>query len=120
VTTDAIPPRQQRKTMLVEHSREPVAVRGEDLAPILWRGRQWAVTEYGIECLDGTYAIEAGRISEDLTRHGWPQHMGEKTWIDIEDFITAWLVGLPLHGHHPDRATIFAAVARAHPGRKHA
>jgi hypothetical protein len=39
----------------IELSSEPVKVRGEDLSEIWWRGQQWAVTAYGIECLDGAY-----------------------------------------------------------------
>lgn len=29
-----------------------------------WRGRKWAVTEHGIERLDGGYAVAAGRLLE--------------------------------------------------------
>ena len=37
----------------------PVPIRGDALPPLLWRGRQWAVTDYGIEALDGTYSLKA-------------------------------------------------------------
>jgi hypothetical protein len=39
---------------VVEMDTTSVACRGEALREIWWRGRQWAVTSYGIECLDGT------------------------------------------------------------------
>lgn len=78
--------------------RTPVPVRGETLSAVWWRGRQWAVTEHGIEALDGTYAIGAETLTLDLSAHSWPQHMAEKRWVDNEEFATAWLVALALHG----------------------
>lgn len=67
-----------------------VRVRGEALHPVLWAGKQWAVTEYGIECRDGTYAIERRRLHEG-ERHGysWAKHMGDKEWVDLDDFAKA-------------------------------
>jgi hypothetical protein len=93
----------------------PVPVRGEEaLHPIWWRARQWAVTAYGIEALDGSYAIEADRLAEDLDTDGsWLAHMGEKTWVDPEEFATAWLVALALHGIKIPAAAVRKAVARA-------
>jgi hypothetical protein len=75
-----------------------VACRGEALREIWWRGRQWAVTSYGIECLDGTYSFEAKRLAEGLHSSGpveasWCVSMAEKGWVDVDDFATAWLVG---------------------------
>jgi hypothetical protein len=52
------------------------------LHPIKWRGRQWAVTEYGIEALDGSYAIKRDRLHERY----WLAHMEEKFWVDAVDF----------------------------------
>jgi hypothetical protein len=66
-----------------------VRVRGERLSrPIYWRGHQWAVTKYGIECRDGTYVIEADRY-EDCQPVGWVRHMGAKDWVDLPDFAEA-------------------------------
>jgi hypothetical protein len=80
----------------------PVHVRGEDLREVWWRGRQWAVTAGGIERLDGTYIIEANRLDE---RHyankdwpDWPQHIAEEAWADVDEFATAWMVAVLLHG----------------------
>jgi hypothetical protein len=84
----------------------------EPLSNILWRGRQWAVTEYGVECLDGSYYFDAKRLGEDLPGHSWCEHMAEKEWVDIEDFCTAWLVAIALHGSRIDPAQIRAAIAR--------
>jgi hypothetical protein len=33
--------------------------------PVHWRGRQWAVTGYGIEALDGMYHVPFSEISGD-------------------------------------------------------
>ena len=81
----------------------PVTARGDDLGEIWWQGRQWAVTSYGIECRDGTYAIESSRLTEvccdDPVSPFWPVHMATKEWIDLDDFLTCFLVGLALHGH---------------------
>lgn len=59
---------------------------GERLHPIIWKGRQWAVTTYGIECRNGLYHIQKHRIRESNNGHGWVDHMSEKTWVDIDDF----------------------------------
>jgi hypothetical protein len=97
-----IPPRRRRLKCCVELSSEPVENRGEPLHEIWWRGKQWAVTEYGIECLDGCYFIEANRILEEIEGDHpwpWPCHMAEKEWVDADEFATAWLVAIVLHGH---------------------
>ena len=77
----------------------PVRNRGEELHETIWQGRQWAVTEYGIEARDGIYHLPAERLSEtrqyqDHELPDWPLHMAEKTWVDIHDFCTAFLVAL--------------------------
>ncbi len=79
---------------------EPVKLRADALSKIWWQGKQWAVTSAGIECRDGTYFIDAKRLGEK--RHGtdlpdWPLHMAEKTWVNLADFSTAFLVALVLH-----------------------
>ena len=76
-----------------------VANRGELLYEKIWQGRQWAVTEYGIEARDGTYTIAAERLPETREFRGqrlpfWPLHMAEKSWVDIRDFCTAFLAAL--------------------------
>src|SRR3954447_10697722 len=74
-----------------QESHSVVEVSGEALvAPIYWQGRQWAVTAYGVECRDGSYAIEADRLwEEDDGPGGWVMHMSEKTWVDLPDFAEA-------------------------------
>jgi hypothetical protein len=92
---------------MIATSRNVVAVRGEQPSQIWWRGAQWAVTTSGIERLDGTYSIKADRLLEDEPDYSWPEHMAGKGWIDVDEFVTAWLVALAMHGYDgkltPDR-----------------
>ena len=75
------PPRRQ--------SRNEVTRRGvKALSTILWQGRQWAVTTYGVEARDGTYAIEAVALW-DTEDGGWVWHMAGKGWVDLDDFAEA-------------------------------
>lgn len=63
---------------------------GEALTePVVWQGRQWAVTGHGIECRNGTYPIDACRLWEEEGEYGWIRHLAEKEWVDLEDFIIA-------------------------------
>lgn len=66
-----------------------VTRRGERLSKILWKGRQWATTKYGVECRDGCYAIQRSRLWEDDEQHSWIMHMSEKDWVDLDDFAEA-------------------------------
>lgn len=110
-----IPPRPRRGDAPIEYDRTPVPTRGEELARLLWRGRQWAVTDYGIERLDGTYCIEKTRLSEGVKDYGWPLHVTQKTWADSDDFCTAWLVAIALHGAPIPQAAVRSAIGRAYP-----
>lgn len=87
-----------------------VPVGGEALNDIWWQGRQWAVTSYGIEARNGKYVIEKSRLAEEIETWGWLQHMNDKDWVDIDDFATAWLVAMTLHGRGAGR---YEAIAPA-------
>lgn len=81
-------------------SSNPVQVRGEALHPILWQGEQWAVTEYGIECRDGTYAIDGARLlrkRQGTNKYDWPLHLDEKVWVNMDDFRRVFAVACLLH-----------------------
>lgn len=91
---------------------DPVRVRGQELHPVLWHGEQWAVTEYGIECRDGTYAIAADRLLKKrigTNQYDWPLHLREKVWVDMSDFQKSFAVGcwvhhgVPATQHHAER-----------------
>ena len=109
-------PRPIRGDAPVEYVSTPVAVRGDPLGKVLWRGRQWAVTVDGIEKLDGTYFIGRNWLFDGLPvdERSWPQHVSGKAWVDIDDFVTAWLVAISLHWHR-DREKIRRAVAMSAP-----
>lgn len=86
----------------IEHDTTAVVIRGEDLGTILWRGRQWAVTDRGLEKLDGTHFLPKNALADDLSEWSMIRHMGEKTeWLDLEDFVTAFMVAIVLWGHAP-------------------
>ncbi len=71
-------------------STTDVRVTGEALqVPIYWKGRQWAVTSYGIEARNGKYPIKGERVWEDNEGYGWVEHMAEKKWVDLSDFVEA-------------------------------
>jgi hypothetical protein len=107
---EALPPRPRRGDRPIVTDDTPVHVRGNALSPMLWRGRQWAVTTYGIERLDGCYPIEAERLGEGFdSKLGLdgtlPARVTGKRWCDAEDFLAAWVAALSLHGVHlnPDQ-----------------
>lgn len=54
--------------------------------PIHWKGRQWAVTKFGLQALDGKYSIAARRLWEENDGWGWEDQMSEKEWVDQQDF----------------------------------
>lgn len=85
-------------------STADVCVRGEPLHRVLWRGEQWAVTEYGIECRNGTYAIKSARLMQKrygTDRYDWPIHMAEKGWVDTDDFERVFAVACLMHHDVP-------------------
>ena len=82
---------------LPAQSHNPVKLRGEALHGVLWRGKQWAVTEYGVECLDGTYAANDRDISEDGPMH-WALHLSGKVWCDVADVCAAFVAWDRLKG----------------------
>ena len=56
---------------------------------IVWLGRQWAVTGYGIQAvnkkLEGKFDVEISRLwDDDLV-----ELILSETWIDLEDFTEA-------------------------------
>ncbi len=56
---------------------------------VLWLGRQWAVTGFGIQAvnkkLEGKFDIEATRLGED----GLTEPLRSQPWFDPEDFTEA-------------------------------
>lgn len=96
-----------------EREKRRVKVRGTNLHKVLWTGREWAVTAYGIEARDGRYAIDKRYLAEQHGSWSWPMHMAEKGWPDLEDFIEAWLVALEMHGVEMAPEDIARAIRKA-------
>jgi hypothetical protein len=69
----------------------------QPLSRILLKGKQWAVTTYGLEALDGTYATPKGRLGES----DWFEHMSRKTWVDVADFEAMLTEARRIHGIPP-------------------
>lgn len=111
-------PRPTRGEAPIQMDDTPVPLRSDPLDQILWRGRQWAVTKYGLERLDGTYPIDAARLLQDPEQGGFPAHVSRKLWADVDDFLTAWLVALALHGVQASAETVRDMIAKAPPSTK--
>lgn len=116
---EPIPPREKRSNWPIIYSANEIKCRGEPLSEVWWQGRQWAVTSEGIEARDGTYFIAAKRLMEDHPGYSWPEHICEKMWVDQDDFCTAWLVAIALHGARvkaPDY--VRRSILKSHPQRQ--
>jgi hypothetical protein len=61
------------------------AMKRFDVSPLIERFGTWAVTTYGVECLERYYPIEFKRVDES----DWLDHMNGKTWVNIGDFAEA-------------------------------
>ncbi|MBJ2153986.1 hypothetical protein [Paracoccus sp. IB05] len=71
----------------------------DDLSRIMYKGRQWAVTKYGIERCDGKhYAIPKGQLRMHRGK-SWIEHMAGKYWVDMPDFTAALGVAFLFHRH---------------------
>ena len=79
------------------HAGNIVQCRSGRLSRVLWQGWEWAVTAYGTEARDGTYAITRHRLWETEDRHGWIAHMAEKDEIDLDDFAEALRIARQYH-----------------------
>jgi hypothetical protein len=58
-----------------------------ELSPILEIPHsQWAITTYGVQCLENPYNVEFSRLDED----GFLSHVQQKTWVSEEDLDDTW------------------------------
>jgi hypothetical protein len=83
---------ERRDAELLANATASYELAGEPLQVIEQFGT-WAVTDYGIECLERYYVIEKQRLHEN----DWPLHMSEKTWVDMYDFLRAFYAGRCYH-----------------------
>jgi hypothetical protein len=44
---------------------------GERLSQVIWKGRQWAVTTYGLEERAGLYHVQRNRLWKGEDDYGW-------------------------------------------------
>lgn len=67
--------------------------------PVYYRNKQWAVTGYGIECLTQRYEIDARALGDSWNKKlpDWPSHMREKSWVQMEAFLPAFIIALTVH-----------------------
>lgn len=80
-------------------SKNEVLCTGEELGRTLWRGVQWAVTDHGVECRDGSYFICRSRLYEGMRgdeEEGWERHMEGKSWVNARDFFQAMRIARKL------------------------
>ncbi len=71
---------------------------------VLWLGKQWRVTDEGLEttATKGEHVLriaktELARGSSDVYA-SWPVHMAQKAWVDLDDFVKAFLAACLIHG----------------------
>jgi hypothetical protein len=69
-----------------------------------FENHQWSVTDYGVESVKPApeYHFEANRLLETGSAgreemYDWPIHMADKTWVDIEAFIEAFIRAIDIH-----------------------
>jgi hypothetical protein len=69
--------------------------------PVLFRNRQWAVTEYGIENVAGPYHYYISKDQLPWTMgaedRNWCHHMSEKTWVDDAAFDEVFEKAIEIH-----------------------
>lgn len=68
------------------------------MTEVWFKGRQWSVTEYGLESERPGYAIPKERLLEFLPDHSWLIQVVPKVWVDQDDFIAVFALALTMHG----------------------
>lgn len=66
---------------------------------LLWVGRNWGVTSFGIQSIAGAYGVAADKLLEREPFSGsfiWPIKAAQGHMADPTDFLTAWLVALAM------------------------
>lgn len=83
--------------MILSHTNK-VKNNKSSLAEVLYQGKQWCVTTYGLEKRDGSYYIEAKELKKShVYEFGWIKHMSLKADTDMEDFTAAYIMSLAIH-----------------------
>ena|SRR3974390_1478037 len=94
------------------------------MATVLWRNRDWAVTDYGLESLVPIfeYPIPKERLCELFPGAShisvWPRHMAEKSWVQFDLFCSAYVKALEIHAPKDrDKIDLAASLARPEANR---
>lgn len=69
---------------------------------VYWAGRQWCVTDGGLDTISDDYQIDAVALGHLTDGAEEPlaervRHVCKKTWVDIEDFFAAFAIALDVH-----------------------
>jgi hypothetical protein len=91
----------------------------------IFKNRQWAVTDYGVETIEGQpseYHFEAKRLLETGKAdrdefYTWPVQLAEKTWVDIEAFSEVFIKAIDIHKNkytgEVDQKMLSASIEKA-------
>lgn len=85
------------RVVALEAALAIMAALDSPLDRIVARFGDWVVTQFGVECLSHVYFIEADRLNED-----WPNHMCEKVWVHMPDFLAAFRFAKEYHAVSAD------------------
>lgn len=78
--------------------------------PVHWQGRQWAVTGYGIEALDGMYHVPFADIpDEGAERPRWLEDLCRRYGTDGDDLAAALKVARSIQAAVADGTSKSAA-----------
>lgn len=87
---------------------------------LLYKNRQWAVTDYGVESLKSApyYHFAKSRLLESTDfgsgeMYDWPIHMAEKTWVDFDAFVEVFLKAIEIHAAKVDEVMLQKSIERA-------
>lgn len=89
---------------------------------VYWAGRQWCVTDYGLETIkEHEYYLDVQRLSDRT--EGNPddeppeietiRHLAEKGWVDIEDLFAAYIIAAHVHGIGVPKGSLLLTMTRA-------
>ncbi len=109
----------------IYHSTNRVRARHR-LSKVLWQGRQWSVTTHGVERRDEQYYIKKTELERvyhtaDPSKPkilDWPMHIATKPGVDLDDFLTAFLISLSVHGRKVPGAMVQRTIEKAQAQRR--
>lgn len=78
--------------------------------PVHWQGRQWAVTGYGIEALDGRYHVPFSEIQDvEAGRPSWLEGLCRRYGTDRDDLTAALTAARAIRRRSAETASRAAA-----------